>query len=79
MKHTPRINRINDTINRAFPGNNDAWWVNNETRAPHEVTLHRGYGGDGIDPRDVAKTIFRTEKSVHTVKDNYSLATYRKQ
>lgn len=38
MKHTPRINRINDTINRAFPGNNDAWWVNNETRAPHEVT-----------------------------------------
>ena len=76
---TTTTSLVYEILNRAFPGNNDAWWVNNETRAPHEVTLHRGYAGDGIAPRDVAKTIFRTEKSVHTVKDNYSLATYRRQ
>lgn len=52
--------------------------------AAAEYPLHRDLAlrlkrGDGIDPRDVAKTIFRTEKSVHTVKDNYSLAIYRRQ
>ena len=68
MKHTERINRINAAINAHFPSNNDAWWVNNEgCSSPAFVTLHRGRGGDKIDPKWVAAFILKTEKSVQYV------------
>ena len=77
MKHTLRINRINDLLNRIFPDNNDSWWVNNEfCRHPSIICLHRGYGGDGVNPKDVAEAIFSHEKSVHTIICNYNLTTY---
>ena len=73
MKHTERIERINAGLNRHFKSNRDAWWVNNEgcTRSDI-VTLHRGHGGDRIDPRWVALYILRTEPSVKTV--HYAMA-----
>lgn len=78
MKHTPRINRINASINATFPTNHDAWWVNNEFTRSSEIVLHRGYGGDDIDPKAVAEHIFRTEKSVHTIFNNSGLITYKR-
>lgn len=65
MKHTERIERINANLDKHFKSNNGAWWVNNEPYTnPKYITLHRGYGGDRIDPRLVALYILRTEKSV---------------
>lgn len=79
MKHTTRINRINNLLNRIFPSNNDAWWVNNQfCNHPNEIRLHRGYGGDDIDPKEVTKTIFRHEKSVTKIINGYNLITYHR-
>lgn len=75
MKPTERINRIHREINLHFPSNNDAWWVSNGG-SPSTLILHRGYGGDDINPRKVAEYIFRTEPSVHVVFNNCGLETY---
>jgi len=77
MKPTARINRINAEINTHFPTNNDAWWVSNETGADlGTITLHRGYGGDDIDPTEVARRIMQTERSVRAVYDNNNCRIY---
>lgn len=68
MKHTERINRINNALNEHFKTNNDAFWVNNEPYGDSKmITLHRGYGGDRIKQVWVALFILRTEKSVSIV------------
>ena len=67
MKHTERINRINDNLNKHFKSNNDAWWVNNDTAANNAVKLHQGRGGDDIQPEQVAMFILKTEKSVDRI------------
>ncbi len=70
MKPTPRINRINAAINRVFPSNRDAWWVSNSFRDRNTVVLHLGYGGEEISAEQVARLIFRTERSVSYIKNN---------
>ena len=68
MKHTARIIRINAELNKHFPTNKDAWWVNNETGADTGiVSLHQGYGGEDITPEVVAEHILSTEPSVRGV------------
>ena len=65
MKHTERIERINANLDKHFKSNNGAWWVNNEPYCSSKtIALHRGYGGDRINPAWVALYIFRTEPSV---------------
>ena len=68
MKHTERIERINADLNQHFKSNNNAWWVNNENCSSSQfVTLHRGRGGDKINPAWVALRILRKEPSVNYV------------
>lgn len=51
MKHTERIERINAGLDNHFKSNKGAWWVNNEPNDnPGHITLHRGRGGDKINP-----------------------------
>lgn len=77
MKHTERIKRINNALNEHFKTNNDAYWVNNEPYGyPKEITLHRGYGGDRINPIWVALFILRTEKSVSLIDYPYESTNY---
>lgn len=77
MRHTARITRINDLINHAFPSNMDAWWVNNEPFcSSNTITLHRGIGGDGIDPRAVAALVFGNEPSVSKIVNNCNCTCY---
>ena len=80
MKHTERINRINAGLNKHFKSNHDAWWVNNEfAENSGHITLHRGIGGDRIDPKWVALYIFRTEPSVQFIHNNYGGWVYTRR
>ena len=77
MKHTERIERINAGLDKHFKSNKGAWWVNNEPYyTPGTITLHRGNGGDKINPAWVALYIFRTEPSVLMIKNNAGWDTW---
>ena len=67
MKDTERTSRINKDLDTNFPSNKGAWWVNNEGPSPDSITLHRGIGGERLDPRWIALRIFRREPSVHYI------------
>lgn len=67
MKHTERINRINDDLNNHFKSNHDAWWVNNDGPCANCITLHHGIGGERINPAWVALRILRREPSVDKI------------
>ena len=82
MKHTDRIKRINAGLDKHFKSNKGAWWVNNEPfrygdqKETGDITLHRGIGGDRIKPIWIALYIFRTEPSVHYIKNNAGWDTW---
>lgn len=77
MKHTDRIERINADLNSHFKSNRDAWWVNNEPYgSPSHITLHRGIGGDRINPAWIALRIFRREPSVSVITNNAGWDTW---
>ena len=67
MKHTERINRINDDLNEHFKSNKDVWWVNNDGPSANCITLHHGIGGERINPVWVALRILRREPSVDKI------------
>lgn len=68
MKETARIKRINETINKHFTSNHDAWWVSNSSYADNGIIeLHHGVGGNRIKSVAVAKYILSKEKSVRIV------------
>lgn len=67
MKDTERINRINKDLNEHFKSNHHAWWVSNGFKEPGVIYLHRGIGGDKIDPRWIALRILRREPSVRAI------------
>lgn len=75
MKDTERTARINADLNKHFPSNHGAWWVNNEGPAPDCITLHHGIGGERIDQRWVALRILRREKSVNYIYSNAFITT----
>ena len=75
MKPTLRIERINANLDKHFKSNNGAWWVSNGIYVPGVIELHRGIGGNRIDPRDVAAFIFRTEPSVTSIHTSCTLYT----
>jgi len=62
-----RIEKINESINKHFPSNNDAWWVSENTTITDMVELHRGAGGNKINPIWVAKHIFNIEPTINIV------------
>ena len=72
MKHTDRINRINADLNKHFPSNHDAFWVNNEGGSHDFITLHHGRGGERINTLWVVIRIFRKEPSVRFVLTTYN-------
>lgn len=67
MKKTARISRINAMLDSHFKSNHGAWWVSNSNGYKEMIELHRGQGGDKINPIWIAKYIFRNEASVNII------------